>query len=117
MDLMSMSEREYWANVAKRPGMFVGQVTVARLESFLGGYDAHAQRHGGPGLDGWREWLVARRGRECNHAWPGLVRHLALPDGWHHWQLSPEQEERVMAVLFALLDDFLAEREAGIHTV
>ncbi|WP_424879384.1 hypothetical protein [Streptomyces sp. SLBN-8D4] len=106
-----MSEREYWAFVSESPEVFVGQATLARVESFLIGYDAHARRHGGPGLDGWRDWLVARRGRECQHAWMGLVRHIALPDeGWDHWQLSPEQEERVITVLFALLDEFLAER-------
>ncbi|MFF4020232.1 hypothetical protein [Streptomyces sp. NPDC001843] len=88
-----MSEREYWANVAERPGMFVGEVTLARLESFLEGYGAHAQRHGGPGFDGWHEWLVARRGRKCNHNWMGQVRHIALPnERWHFTRLSPEQE-------------------------
>jgi hypothetical protein len=112
-----MREREYWANVSERPEMFVGRATLARLESFLIGYDAHAQRHGGPGLVGWREWLVAKRGAECNHAWMGVVRHIALPgEQWHHWQLSPEQEERVITTLFALLDDFLSEREEETHT-
>ncbi|MEX1659589.1 hypothetical protein ABZ960_41685 [Streptomyces pseudovenezuelae] len=48
----------------------------------------------------------------------GLVRHIALPDErWHHWQLSPEQEERVITTLFALLDDFLAEQEEGTPTL
>ncbi|MGW5697254.1 hypothetical protein ACWEWX_42270 [Streptomyces asiaticus] len=39
-------------------------------------------RHGGNGLTGWDEWLVARRGHGCNHAWPGQVLHIALPNGW-----------------------------------
>ena len=111
VSLIDMSEREYWAFVSEGPEVFVGQATLARVESFLIGYDAHARRHGGPGLDGWRDWLVARRGRECQHAWMGQVRHIALPDeSWDHWELSPEQEERVITVLFALLDEFLAER-------
>jgi hypothetical protein len=45
MDLVGMSEREYWANVAKRPGMFVGQATLAGLEgylAFLGGSNSDA---------------------------------------------------------------------------
>ncbi|WP_246235988.1 hypothetical protein [Streptomyces boluensis] len=106
-----MSEREYWADVAKRPGMFVGQTSLARLEAYVDGYDAHAQRHGGPGLGGWREWLVTRRGRSCNHTWQGQVRHLALPEGWDSWELPADQEQQVIRVLFELLDQFLAERE------
>ncbi|CBG71822.1 hypothetical protein SCAB_47681 [Streptomyces scabiei 87.22] len=55
---------------------------------------------------------MARRGRECSHAWMGLVRHIALPEEqWSHWELSHEQEERVITTLFALLDGFLSERE------
>ncbi|MGW4077861.1 hypothetical protein ACWELB_30940 [Streptomyces asiaticus] len=39
-------------------------------------------RHGGDRLAGWDEWLVARCGHGCNHAWPGQVLHIALPNGW-----------------------------------
>ncbi len=35
MDLIGVSEREYWANVAKRPGMFVGRTTLTGLEAYL----------------------------------------------------------------------------------
>ena len=112
MDLIDMSEREYWAFVAKRPGMFIGRATLTGVEAFLVGYDQHSMRHGGPGLSGWLEWLVARRGRDCNHGWSGQVRHIALPGGWEHWELPADQEEHVIKVLFELLDQFLAEREA-----
>jgi hypothetical protein len=117
VDLSGLSEREYWAKVAKRPGMFMGRSTLTGLEAYLDGYDAHSLRHGGPGLDGWREWLVARRGRDCNHGWHGQVRHIALPDGWEHWELPADQERLVIKVLFELLDEFLAEREAKAGTV
>jgi len=53
-----------------------------------------------------------RRGEYCSHAWPGQVRHLALPDGWDGRGLSEDQEQHVIRVLFELLDLFLAEREA-----
>jgi hypothetical protein len=111
-DLAEMSEREYFDNVRRRPGMFVVGGRLAGLEAFLTGYDQHAIRHGGPGLQGWTEWLIARRGQTCNHGWSGHVRHIALPDGWEHWDLPPEQEKRVINVLFNLLDEYLAEREA-----
>ncbi|MEN8652042.1 hypothetical protein ABCR94_15855 [Streptomyces sp. 21So2-11] len=108
-----MSEREYWANLAKRQGMYLERISLVAVQAYVDGYDAHARRHGGPGLDGWREWLVLRRGSDCNHVWWGLVRHIALPHGWDHRRLTPGQEERVIKVLFALLDEFLAERESA----
>ncbi|WP_223766011.1 hypothetical protein [Streptomyces huiliensis] len=108
-----MTEREYFACVGRRPGMYVGRPTFHALVAFLTGYDEHAVRHGGHGLAGWRDWLVTRRGRECEHAWPGQVLHIALPDGWGNlWELPPEDEERAIRVLFELLDEFAAEREA-----
>ncbi|MBE1580840.1 hypothetical protein ACFORH_26320 [Amycolatopsis roodepoortensis] len=111
-DPKTWSEREYFASVAERPLMF-GLRSLSDLESFLTGYDQHALRHGGPGVDGWRDWLVARRGKDCNHGWTGQVRHLALPEGWTSWDIAPEQEARVSKLLFELLDEFLAEREAA----
>ncbi|MFE9797164.1 hypothetical protein ACFYRL_36240 [Streptomyces goshikiensis] len=111
--LSEMSEREYFACVGQRPGMFVGKTSFHLLTAFLTGYDQHAIRHGGQGLTGWREWLVTRRGRECNHAWPGQVLHIALPGGWDGISdLPPEEERHAIKVLFQLLDDFTAEREA-----
>jgi hypothetical protein len=52
MDLTGMSEREYWAEVAMRPRMFIGRTSLTGLEAFLGGHDQHSLRHGGPGLSG-----------------------------------------------------------------
>ncbi|MER6007024.1 hypothetical protein ABT120_51395 [Nonomuraea angiospora] len=110
--LTQMSEREYFATIRRRPGMFVIGGRLAGLEAFLEGYDQHARRHGGPGLQGWTEWLIARRGETCNHHWSGQVRHIAL-DTWDRWELSAEQEELVIDTLFNLLDEYLAEREAA----
>ncbi|MES9521732.1 hypothetical protein [Streptomyces capoamus] len=108
------TERAYFAGVGRRPGMFVGRASFPLLTAFLTGYDQHAQRHGGPGLTGWHDWLVARRGHGCDHAWPGQVLHLALPNGWDDpWNLPPEDEQHAIEVLFALLDEFAAEREAA----
>ncbi|MCC3768224.1 hypothetical protein [Streptomyces sp. UNOC14_S4] len=112
--LSELSERDYFASVRQRPGMFVGRASFPMLAAFLTGYDQHAIRHNGPGLVGWREWLVAHRGQDCNHAWPGQVLHIALPDGWDDmWCLPPEDERRAIDVMFQLLDVFLAERESA----
>ncbi|XUZ25976.1 hypothetical protein ACQVDT_13895 [Streptomyces sp. RMIT01] len=109
-----MTDREYFACVGQRPGMFVGKTSFHMLAAFLTGYDQQALRHGGRGLTGWHDWLVARRGRDCNHAWPGQVLHIALPNGWDDlWSLPPEDEQHAIKVLFELLDDFTAERETA----
>ncbi|MEV7220814.1 hypothetical protein AB0N98_13110 [Streptomyces sp. NPDC093681] len=113
--IREMNEREYLACVGRRPGMFVGTgSSFHELTAFLTGYDQHALRHGGPGLTGWHEWLVARRGSSCSHAWPGQVLHIALPEGWDNIAgLPPEDENQAIKVLFQLLDEFAAEREAS----
>ena len=36
MDPVGMSERVYWANAAKRPGLFVGQTTLTGGRAMLG---------------------------------------------------------------------------------
>ncbi|TQS44029.1 hypothetical protein [Cryptosporangium phraense] len=102
-----MSDRAYLAEVGKRPGMFVGRVTYFTVTAFLLGYDAHS---GHRVLAGWDDWLTARRGRDCDHAWPGKVLHLALPEGWTA-DLAPGQDRHAITTLFALLDAFLGERE------
>lgn len=112
--LSEMTEREYFASVGQRPGMFVGKTSFHMLTAFLTGYDQHALRHGGHGLAGCHDWLVSRRGSDCNHAWPGQVLHIALPNGWDDiWNLPHEDDQGAIKVLFELLDEFAAEREAA----
>ncbi|WP_206062188.1 hypothetical protein [Nonomuraea basaltis] len=41
------------------------------------------------------------------------MRHITLPDGWEQWELTREEEAKVIEVLFTLLDEFLAAREAS----
>ncbi|MCA2208793.1 hypothetical protein [Nocardia rosealba] len=106
-----LTEREYLLQFAARPGMFIGFTTVRGVTCFLNGYDYAARRTGGRGLDGFREWLLANHlRRESSLCWSGLVTQIALPARDDETDLSPEQELRVVEVLFDLLDQFLAER-------
>lgn len=108
-----MSEREYFAAFAKRTGMFIGRTSLTGVTAFMVGYDQAASRHGEPGLDGWREWLMANYEVSGNLVWEAQIRQIALP-GWEGgWDLTAELEQRVLKVLFELLDKFLAEREDG----
>lgn len=107
------TEREYVACAGRRPGTFLGKAPFHLLTTFLTRYDQHAGRRGGDRLGGWYEWLIARPGRGCNHAWPGQVLHIALPSGWADiWNPPPGDERRAIEVLFELHDGFAAEREA-----
>lgn len=88
--------------------------TLGGATAFLVGYDQAAQRHGGAGLSGWRDWLMANHQVSSNLVWEAQIREIALP-GWKGSRdLSPDQEAHVLKTLFGLLDTFLAEREAAV---
>lgn len=113
-DVNELSEREYLRLFAKRPGMYIGYESVRGVVSFLNGFDYAARHHGGQGLDGFREWLLANHvRRESSLAWWALIENIALPDKEFGTKRTPEQEAHVLAVLFDLLDTFLAERETA----
>ncbi|MCO4695807.1 hypothetical protein LRR80_01859 [Streptomyces sp. RO-S4] len=111
-----MTEREYFAALGARPGMFVGTGSFPMAAAFLTGHDEHARERGGRGLTGWHEWLAARSGGESEgeQAWPTRVLRLALPGGWESILNLPSDDERhAIKVLFELLDEFMAERESA----
>ncbi|MFK0173560.1 hypothetical protein ACIQU5_32735 [Streptomyces sp. NPDC090306] len=111
-NLINMSEREYFAQFAKRTGMFIGRTSLTGATAFMMGYDEAAQRYGGPGLTGWREWLMANHQVGTNLVWEAQVRQVALPAAQQGYRdLTPEEEAHVLKVLFELLDRFRAERE------
>ncbi|WP_330183191.1 hypothetical protein OHB26_05780 [Nocardia sp. NBC_01503] len=113
-DVNELSEREYLRLFAKRPGMYIGYESVRGVVSFLNGFDYAARHHGGQGLDGFREWLLTNHvRRESSLAWWALIENIALPDKEFGTKRTPEQEAHVLAVLFDLLDTFLAERETA----
>ncbi|MFE0153680.1 hypothetical protein ACFWY5_41550 [Nonomuraea sp. NPDC059007] len=110
-ELIDMSEREYFSHFAKRTGMFIGLPSLKGVTAFLIGYDQAARRHGGPGLDGWREWLMARHHVGTNLVWEAQIRQIALGETGFRADLTPEEETHVTGVLFDLLDKFLADQE------
>lgn len=114
IDFNALDERQYFAQIAQRPGMFTGRVTYERMAQFLNGYDLGAQRAGGRGLEGIRDWLLGRLGHSSNLVWTSIVLQLTFPgQDQYPDTLTPEQDERALEVLFALLDEFLAERDAS----
>ncbi|MFC9660608.1 hypothetical protein ACFVJ5_10240 [Nocardia sp. NPDC127606] len=112
VDPNNPTEREYLRQFAARPGMYIGFTTVRGVTCFLDGYDYAARRSGGRGLDGFREWLLTNHlRRESSLSWSSVITQIALSERDADTDLTPEQEVRILEVLFDLLDRFLAERE------
>jgi hypothetical protein len=57
-----VNDRKYFATGGRHSGISVGRHSFHMVASFLFGYSQLALRHGGSGLAGWRDWLVARGG-------------------------------------------------------
>ncbi|MEV0247539.1 hypothetical protein AB0H76_13185 [Nocardia sp. NPDC050712] len=110
-DPADLTEREYLRLFAARPGLYLGYTDLRGVTSFLNGYDLAAQRHGGPGLQGFPEWLIDNYVGQSSFAWSAMITQIALPDRDFEAVLTSEQELHVLEVLFDLLDRFLADRE------
>lgn len=111
-DLVDQSDREFFTLFAKRTGMYVGYTDLRAVITFIEGYDMASRRCGRPGLEGWREWLIQRYEASSNLVWGAQIKQIALPEWDFTTPLAAEQEAQVLAVLFDLLDTFLAERES-----
>ncbi|WP_328711066.1 hypothetical protein [Nocardia salmonicida] len=113
-DLIDQTDREFFALFAKRPGMYIGYTDLRGVVTYIEGYDMASRRNGRRCLDGWREWLMDHHHRVgSNLVWWAQIKQIALPDWDFTTPLSTDQEEHILAVLFELLDAFLAERESA----
>lgn len=90
----------------KRPGMFLTPICYDTAAAFVLGYDEGVQLGL---LTGFREWLVLKADGGNNFAWPGLVRLLIERNGLGNSSDSRRDEAEV-EFLFAMIDEFLAER-------
>lgn len=105
-DPAALTDREYLALIAQRPGLFTGRVTYERMAQLLHGYDLGSQRAGGRGLDGIRDWLLARLGHSSPLIWTSIVLQLAFPDQDRVSDaLTAEQDQQALKMLFVLIDD------------
>lgn len=68
--LDEITERECFACLGQRPGMFVGKTSFHMLSAFPTGYDQHALRQGGNGITGWHDWYHLAEGRRQRLPWP-----------------------------------------------
>ncbi|WP_329218438.1 hypothetical protein OG352_19185 [Streptomyces sp. NBC_01485] len=106
-----MTDRELIEKIRDRPGMFGLDGSYYPTAMFLTGLDLGTS---GRVLDGFREWLLIRKGEESSYMWIPLVLEDAFPGtGIRHWKtLTESQQQLAVDHLFALLVAFLTEREA-----
>jgi hypothetical protein len=106
-----MDYRAQFQAIQRRPQLYGLDGSYGQFCAYLSGLDTG---NGGRLLTGFREWLVTRLGHGDNLSWPGLVIHLARPDGPASGREAVESADRdpaVIAKLFDLLDEF-SERTA-----
>ncbi|MFB7877581.1 hypothetical protein ACFC06_20225 [Nocardia sp. NPDC056064] len=109
-----MTDREFFAEFAKRTGLYIGYTDLRGVFAYIEGYDMACRRRGEPVLTGWHEWLVRYQNLEHSPlAWSAQIRQIALPDHDSVSPLTKEQETIVLTAIFDLLDTFLAERESA----
>jgi hypothetical protein len=116
MEMISISDSEsgrsmleFFPRFKKYHGVYVMQRTYEGTCAFLDGYE---QGSGCRVLKEFHEWLVARGKGRPELYWPLLVLceiycDGELPDIRH---FTPEEDERAVAVLFGLLDEFIESR-------
>ncbi|MYW42724.1 hypothetical protein [Streptomyces sp. SID161] len=107
-----MTDAELIGSIRDRPGMYALDGTYYAAAMLVTGIDLGTS---GRLLDGWRDWLLARKGEESSFMWIPLVLEDAFPDSEiRHWsQLTEGQQRRAVDHLFTLLLAFLSERDAA----
>jgi len=103
--------RDLFAGAGKRPGMYGIDDRYRSAVAYVEGCDAAT---GYELLEGMSEWLDGkiydREGRG-SVAWWGLVVTRRFPHlGSGKWSFTPEQEALLTNDLWAVLDEFLADR-------
>ncbi|RUL93693.1 hypothetical protein [Verrucosispora sp. FIM060022] len=72
------SYRDLFANVRKRPRMWLIREDFACVVAFIEGCN---QANAGTLLSGFQPWLVTQASGLDNHVWWSIVAHLAHPTG------------------------------------
>ncbi|MFF4502914.1 hypothetical protein [Streptomyces sp. NPDC001401] len=107
-----MNDKDCIEAIRDRPGMFGLDGTYYPTAMLVLGIDVGTS---GRLLAGFREWLLARKGEESSFMWIPLVLEDAFPGtGIRHWKsLAESQQQPAVDHLFALLIEFLTERETA----
>ncbi|MGC4812281.1 hypothetical protein ACLQ29_17295 [Micromonospora sp. DT228] len=109
MTITITNYRDLFANVRKRPGMWLIREDFASVVAFVEGCN---QANAGTLLSGFQPWLVTRAACLNNHVWWSIVAHLTEPTGPKNLRhMAPDLDARTVEALFDLLDEFLELRD------
>jgi hypothetical protein len=100
-----------FAELRKRPGMYLPAVTYEAAVSFVAGYDAALN---GGLLWAFHEWLVTQVREGANRSWPALVRELIersrRQSGPGEGSHTTDDHEAAIDGLLSTIETFLHER-------
>jgi hypothetical protein len=97
-------------HLRKHPGMHLRVVDYNTVSACIDGFSL---AHNGVFLKGFQEWLCKRTDNGHNMGWSTLILFIAFPDSRVPWQklTAKDADEHAIDVMFALLDEFYANRE------
>ncbi|WP_405431258.1 hypothetical protein [Micromonospora sp. NBC_00617] len=109
MTITITNYRDLFANIRKRPRMWLIREDFASVVAFIEGCN---QANAGTLLTGFQPWLVTQAGCLDNHVWWSTVAHLAESTGPKDvGDMDPDLDARTVESLFDLLDEFLELRD------
>ena len=110
--MMGIPLADFLPEFKRRPGAYFLRGSYLATCAFLDGYEAGSQERV---LMDFHAWLVQRRNGRPELAWPYLVLCEIYEDrGWPDMKcFLPEEDDRAIGALFALLDDFFEERKSS----
>ncbi|MFI2709083.1 hypothetical protein ACH495_02980 [Micromonospora sp. NPDC018662] len=109
MTITITNYRDLFANIRKRPKMWLIREDFASVVAFIEGCD---QANARTLLTGFQPWLVTQAGCLDNHVWWSIVAHLTEPIGPKNFRdMGPDLDARTVESLFDLLDEFLELRD------
>ncbi|MER7892194.1 hypothetical protein ABTX15_20480 [Micromonospora sp. NPDC094482] len=108
MPISITNYRDLFADIRRRPGMWLIRADFACVVAFVEGCD---QANARSLLTGFQPWLVTRADGLDNHVWWSIVAHLTEPIGPKPFRdLDSDLDARAVETLFDLLDEFLELR-------
>ena len=106
-----------FAEIRRRPEMYLPAATLDAASSFVMGYDAAVN---GGLLWAFREWLIPQLNHGNNLAWPVLVQELidrrSLDSMTDNRPPAVNNQQAAIENLFAIIETFLRERDQANGT-
>ncbi len=119
---MKYSTYEALDRIRKRPGMYIGEVTMENLRAYLSGYwmamkDIGAEDTASLSFDNFSKWLVKRlKGRDAPYGWGNMILAFSKGDNpddvqWESYLKETDylEHKRSVEYFYHLLDEYRNE--------